>query len=83
MRIIEIVDEKLEPVHYQLYAKTLVQASIEYFLQIRSKKYIDRTFRNRIIGKVSGLGSRLLAHGLADARLQPKGQSITAIYEKL
>jgi 2-polyprenyl-3-methyl-5-hydroxy-6-metoxy-1,4-benzoquinol methylase len=83
LRIIEIVDEPLEPVHYKLYAKTLVQASLERLLHIRSSEYIDGTSRNYIIGKISSLFGRLLIRGLPDARLQPKGQSITAIYEKL
>ena len=83
LKLVEITEEPLEPVHYSDYATTLVQASLERFLPFRPSAYLDRSLRNRILGKISSLGGRFLAQGLADARLQPKGQSITAIYEKL
>jgi 2-polyprenyl-3-methyl-5-hydroxy-6-metoxy-1,4-benzoquinol methylase len=82
LNLIEITEEPLEPIHYQDYATTLFHASLERFLRIHSSVYLDRSLRNRIIGKISNLGGRFLAQALADARLQPKGQSITVIYEK-
>ncbi len=73
----------MEPIHYKLYAKTLVQTSLERLLHLLSPEYLDGSFRNYALGKISSLFGRLLIQGLTDARLQPKGQSITAIYEKL
>jgi len=83
LRTVEIVEESLEPIHQPLYASTLVQAALERFLHMRSPPLIDGSLRNRILGKISRLGGRLLAGGLTDARLQPKGQSITVVYERI
>ena len=45
-------------------------------------KPIDVSLRHRILAKFSrGLGG-ILARGLVDERLRPKGQAITAVYER-
>jgi SAM-dependent methyltransferase len=79
---VEVVDERLELIHRRFYAKTLVHASLERLLGIRGPKSLDDSLRYRVISLAASVGARLLERGLADSRLQPKGQSITAVYEK-
>jgi SAM-dependent methyltransferase len=82
LRLVEIIEEPLEEVHLPFYASTLVQASLEKWLGLRPPAPIDASLRNRALAKLSrGLG-RILVRGLADERLRPKGQSITAVYER-
>jgi hypothetical protein len=44
---------------------------------------IDGSFRNRLVNRLAHLAGGLIASPLADPRLQPKGQSVTVVYEKL
>lgn len=82
LRLVEIIEEPLELVHLSFYASTLVQASLEKWLGLRSPAPIDVSLRHRILAKFSrGLGG-ILARGLVDERLRPKGQAITAVYER-
>lgn len=82
LRLVEIIEEPLETVHLPFYASTLVQASLEKWLGLRSRPPIDASTSNRVRAKLSrGLG-RILVRGLEDERLRPKGQAITAVYER-
>ncbi len=77
-----VVDDPLDPIHLQLYAKTLVIASIARFWHRRPPLLLNAGWGARILDRVAGLPAKLLARGLADERLQPPGASITAIYRK-
>jgi SAM-dependent methyltransferase len=82
LRLVEIIEEPLEPVHLSFYANTLVRASLVKWLGLRPPAPIDDSLRTRILGRLTlGLGA-ILARGLADERLRPKGQAITAVYER-
>ena len=82
LRLVEIIEEPLEPVHLSFYASTLVRASLEKWLGLRPPAPIDVSLRHRLLAKFSrGLGG-ILARGLEDERLRPKGQAITAVYER-
>lgn len=82
LRLVEIVEEPLESVHLSFYANTLVRAALVNWLGWRPPAPIDDSLRTRVLARLtSGVGG-ILARGLADERLRPKGQSITAIYER-
>lgn len=82
LRLVEIVEEPLEPIHLSFYADTLVRAALVDWLGLRPPAPIDDSLGTRVLARLTaGLG-RILARGLADERLRPKGQSITAIYER-
>jgi SAM-dependent methyltransferase len=83
LRLVEIIEEPLEPVHLKFYASTLVQASLERWLGLATAAPVDASLRNRILAKLSRGFGAFLARGLADERLRPRGQSITAVYERL
>lgn len=77
-----VVDDPLDAQHRQLYAKTLIIAALTRFWHARPPALLNAGWRMRILNRLAGLPARLLAHGLADERLQPNGASITAIYRK-
>lgn len=82
VRLVEITEEPLEAVHVPFYASTLVEVSLRRTLGLDPPALINVTFLGRALAKVSrGIGA-LLARGLQDERLRPKGQAITAVYER-
>jgi SAM-dependent methyltransferase len=77
-----VVDDPLDALHRQLYAKTLLIAALTRFWHDRRPTLLNAGWGMRILDRLAGLPARLLAQGLADERLQPNGASITAIYRK-
>jgi SAM-dependent methyltransferase len=82
LRLVEIIEEPLEPVHQRFYADTLARASLEKMLGLQSVPLIDGSLRNKLINRLAHFGGGFIAPGLVDAPMQPKGQSITVVYEK-
>ena len=79
--VFDLKHEMLANRNKQLYAQTIIAASIENLLGIKPS-LVTRSLKHRIIKKAASVGARFLRRGLADDRLLPHGHTVTAVYRK-
>jgi len=75
---IEIWHEPLQPLHYSMYAKTVVEEALGY----GRGKLVDTSFRRRAISKIAAIPARFYRRGFNHSALLPPGISVTAVYQK-
>lgn len=75
LAIVDIYHEKVQEVHKTWYLSTLISNSII------TNKLINTSIHRKVIGKFSGLFSRVLMRGLKD-ELLPNGHTVLVVMEK-
>lgn len=75
---IEIWHEPLQPLHYSMYAKTVVEEALGY----GRGKLVDTSLRRRAISKIAAIPARFYCRGFNHSALLPRGISVTAVYQK-
>ncbi len=81
IKLLSLKHEILADHNKKLFAHAIIFKSLENLLGMK-RSLVNRSFINRVIGKIALLGAKVLEKGLVDYRVLPRGHTVMAIYRK-
>jgi 2-polyprenyl-3-methyl-5-hydroxy-6-metoxy-1,4-benzoquinol methylase len=81
LKLVALEHERMADDQTRIYAATVLSAGLERLAGGRARA-VNRTFRHRAIAKLASAGARILAQGLSNPGVLPRGHVVTAVYQK-
>ncbi|MCL0042049.1 hypothetical protein M1N12_03200 [Peptococcaceae bacterium] len=82
LELVEIEPEVLADIHKHWYASTVAITALNRILK-RTPKLLDTTIANKFIAKLAAILGRIYVLGIEDAKMRPRGHSVTAVYRRV